>query len=171
MPNSGSWWWTGRPGVLQSMGSQRVGHDWATELTELMRVRAPRWDWCLYKSRKRHHSFCSWPCEDTARRQTFPSQEEGSHQNAGSVSNLILDLWEMPRHFHCLSHPVYGILFQQPKLTKTNLFSDFEYFCINKKTICFAVCRQYCGYFLSQCFEIWTWESPEEWLDLWTSLS
>ena len=25
---SGSWWWTGRPGVLQSMGSQRVGHDW-----------------------------------------------------------------------------------------------------------------------------------------------
>ena len=26
--NSGSWWWTGRPGVLQSVGSQRVGHDW-----------------------------------------------------------------------------------------------------------------------------------------------
>ena len=30
--NSRSWWWIGRPGVLQSMGSQRVGHDWATEL-------------------------------------------------------------------------------------------------------------------------------------------
>ena len=30
--NSRSWWWTGRPGVLQFMGSQRVGHDWATEL-------------------------------------------------------------------------------------------------------------------------------------------
>ena len=29
--SSGSWWWTGRPGVLQSMGSQRVRHDWATE--------------------------------------------------------------------------------------------------------------------------------------------
>ena len=28
----GSWWWTGRPGVLQFMGLQRVGHDWATEL-------------------------------------------------------------------------------------------------------------------------------------------
>ena len=27
-----SWWWTGKPGVLQFMGSQRVGHDWATEL-------------------------------------------------------------------------------------------------------------------------------------------
>ena len=30
--SSVSWWWTERPGMLQSMGSQRVGHDWATEL-------------------------------------------------------------------------------------------------------------------------------------------
>ena len=30
--NSGSWWWTGRPGVVQSVGSQRVRHDWVTEL-------------------------------------------------------------------------------------------------------------------------------------------
>ena len=30
--NSRSWWWTGRPGMLQFMGLQRVGHDWATEL-------------------------------------------------------------------------------------------------------------------------------------------
>ena len=30
--NSGSWWWTGRPGMLWFMGSQRVGHNWATEL-------------------------------------------------------------------------------------------------------------------------------------------
>jgi len=38
--SSGSWWWTGKPGMLQSMGSQRVGHDWGTELnwTEL------KWD-------------------------------------------------------------------------------------------------------------------------------
>ena len=35
--NSGSWWWTGRPGELQSIGLQRIGHDWVTELnwTEL----------------------------------------------------------------------------------------------------------------------------------------
>ena len=32
--NSGRWWWTGRPGVLQFMGSHRVGHDWATELMQ-----------------------------------------------------------------------------------------------------------------------------------------
>ena len=34
--SSGSWWWTGKPSVPQSMGLQRVGHDWATEL-----------NWCL----------------------------------------------------------------------------------------------------------------------------
>ena len=31
--NSGNWWWTGKPVVLQSLGSQRVSHDWMTELT------------------------------------------------------------------------------------------------------------------------------------------
>ena len=34
--DSGSWWWTGRPVVLWFMGSQRVGHDWVTELN---------WNW------------------------------------------------------------------------------------------------------------------------------
>ena len=45
--NSASWWWTGRPGVLQFMGSQRVGHDWATELnwTEAC---------CSFSSRSKH---------------------------------------------------------------------------------------------------------------------
>ena len=37
--NSGRWWWTGRPGVLRFIGSQRVGHSWAAELN---------WD-CLLK--------------------------------------------------------------------------------------------------------------------------
>ena len=36
--DSGSWWWTRRPGVLQFMGSQRVRHDWATELNWLFFV-------------------------------------------------------------------------------------------------------------------------------------
>ena len=37
--NSGSWWWTGRPGMLRFMGSQRVGQEWATELNWLNRSR------------------------------------------------------------------------------------------------------------------------------------
>ena len=44
---SRSWWWTGRPGILQSMGLQRVGHDWVTELnwTEL------GWLWGCFQKR------------------------------------------------------------------------------------------------------------------------
>ena len=40
--SSGSWWWTGKPRVLQSMGSQRVRHDWATELNWTMGVHMSR---------------------------------------------------------------------------------------------------------------------------------
>ena len=41
----GSWWWTGRPGVLQFMGSQRVRHYWVTELTNWLwkDVNIPFW--------------------------------------------------------------------------------------------------------------------------------
>ena len=48
--NSGSWWWTGRPGVLQFMGLQRVRHDWATKLnwTELNWTDSGRTD-CFVK--------------------------------------------------------------------------------------------------------------------------
>ena len=34
--NSVSWWWTGKPGMLQSMGSQRIGHDWVTKLNLML---------------------------------------------------------------------------------------------------------------------------------------
>ena len=33
--NFGSWWWTGKPGLLQSMGLQRIRHDWVIELNWL----------------------------------------------------------------------------------------------------------------------------------------
>ena len=33
---SGRWWWTGKPGVLQSMGSHRVGHSWVTALSNTL---------------------------------------------------------------------------------------------------------------------------------------
>ena len=36
--SSESWWWTGKPSVPQSMGSQRVRHNWATELTDFLKV-------------------------------------------------------------------------------------------------------------------------------------
>ena len=39
---NGSWWWTGGPGVLQFMGSQRVGHDWVTDLIWLQLKRCSK---------------------------------------------------------------------------------------------------------------------------------
>ena len=36
--SSGSWWWMGKPSVLQSIGLQRVGHDWTNWLTLYMKV-------------------------------------------------------------------------------------------------------------------------------------
>ena len=38
--NSGSWWWTGTPGVLRFMGLQRVKYEWVTELIALLNGRA-----------------------------------------------------------------------------------------------------------------------------------
>ena len=73
--NSRSCWWTGRPGMPQSMGLQRVRHDWTTELNCIM------WDWvgaqaltlvlvtCLLKNRELH--------TDTENRLVFPKGEEG----------------------------------------------------------------------------------------------
>ena len=42
--SSGSWWQTGKPGMLQSMGSQRVGHNWVTELNW---TESAMWSWVL----------------------------------------------------------------------------------------------------------------------------
>ena len=41
--DSGSWWWTGRYDVLQFMGSQRVGHDWVTELNWNIILNKRKW--------------------------------------------------------------------------------------------------------------------------------
>ena len=48
--NSGSWWWTGRPGMLRFMGSQRAGHDWATDRKQTSfqsKEREAPWMWSL----------------------------------------------------------------------------------------------------------------------------
>ena len=46
--NSRSWWWTGRPAVLQSMGSPRVGHDWETELHCPLSPTEGEWKFCSF---------------------------------------------------------------------------------------------------------------------------
>ena len=52
--DSRSWWWTGRPGVQRFMGSQRVGHDWVTELNWLM---VTQWNTVLERMNKLNTSM------------------------------------------------------------------------------------------------------------------
>ena len=60
--SSGSWWWTGKPGVLWSSGLQRVGHDWATELNWTSEV-AVRFSFFLYLY---VHNLPQLPCTQLA---------------------------------------------------------------------------------------------------------
>ena len=79
--NSRSWWWTGRLGVLQSMGSQRVGYDWVTELN---------WSWDPISS------FTNFPNKHPFVAKGFSS---GSLAAFGSPISLVFTL----EQFFCLS--------------------------------------------------------------------
>ena len=66
--SSGRWWWTGRPGVLWSMRSQRIRHDWVTELNWNLRgsviwSRYFTWSLSVWERNlwKTKHRFCD-PC-------------------------------------------------------------------------------------------------------------
>ena len=74
--NSGSWWWTGRPGVLRFMGSQRVGHDWATELNWLQPGQREDLPTTFLTVLKKHPFYrargtwmwgCQWSCSPPGR--------------------------------------------------------------------------------------------------------
>ena len=55
---SGSWWWTGRPGVPQFMGLRRVRHDWVTDLTWIpLKAISALVSWILFKSTLGCRSF------------------------------------------------------------------------------------------------------------------
>ena len=93
--NSGRWWWTGRPGMLWFMGSQRVGHNWATELnwTEL---NCGTWlsDFtftfhfhALEKEMAAHSSVLAWRIPGTGKPGGLPST--GSHRVGHDWSDLV----------------------------------------------------------------------------------
>ena len=62
--DSGSWWWTGRPSMLWFMGSQRVRHDWATELNKLSFIPLLCYQdhWFPISVKLRKHSGQERPC-------------------------------------------------------------------------------------------------------------
>ena len=72
--SSGSWWWTGRPGVLRFMGPQRVGHDWATEL-----------NWCL---------TYDWECESCCLWEKPQSERGKGNRRSNMTQEGSLPHWE-----------------------------------------------------------------------------
>ena len=66
--SSGSWWWTGKPGVLHSIGSQRVRHDWGTELNwthiygdnYIYNIQCYKWIKSSYKQAKYYSNYLSY---------------------------------------------------------------------------------------------------------------
>ena len=59
--DSGSWWWTGRPGMLQFMELLRVRHDWVTELNcKSQTFEKHRADWISVMNREQTNSWSRW---------------------------------------------------------------------------------------------------------------
>ena len=69
--NSRSWWWTGRPGMLRFMGSQRVGDDWATELNWTKHMW--RLDWRVGNRRRWWEEEGQWERDPTWTSFCFPA--------------------------------------------------------------------------------------------------
>ena len=76
--NSGSWWWTGRPGVLWFMGSQRVGHDWASEL-----------NWRAGKKKEYTEKCCFFKGEYEVWVQVSQFKERDSEGHSGSETVVL----------------------------------------------------------------------------------
>ena len=93
--SSGSWQWTGKPGILQSVGSQRVRHDWVTELKVWIIYRTQHFWWPSGKEstcqnrRRRRHGFDPWVRKILCRRKwqstlvLLPGTSHGQRSLAG----------------------------------------------------------------------------------------
>ena len=114
---SQSWWWTGKPGVLQSLGSQRVGHKWETELNSVYFLR-----YCTVRL-KMFYFLCSFLCMYIC------------IIHARSITNL----WQY-------STITAGCISWVPRLTLLDLQTNWSYDC-TLRTGLDHVYTNYCPYF------------------------
>ena len=97
--NPGSWWWTGRPGLLQSMGSRRVGDDWATNWTELRKWEQDSEGWKQSKPRRVSGRRLSqrWAFECYARKAFHEFVQVGGGEKCKAVECCWSAEWERRR--------------------------------------------------------------------------
>ena len=134
--NSGSWWWTGRPVVLQSMGSQRVGHDWATELNWTEPI------FCSGRVNSPEH-FLHLEVLDliTSAKSLLPWKVRDSQVPGSERGHLVGDTCS-PRGPHLACSPIrrlIPILSLFPRLLGPGLFYP------NRIKQCFPSCTQWMG--------------------------
>ena len=118
--SSRNWWWSGKPGMLQSMGSQRAGHDWVSELTELP-----------FSYSKRHTSIKS---------NKVSVDQSVSHFFLGVVTQYLIVIWRWFSIF-----PKCFILCLNQGLTDT---VTSGYSCFKNKILLESSFVQYCLWFL-----------------------
>ena len=103
-----SWWWTGRPDMLQSMGSQRVGHDWETELNWMFQ--RPKVTGSVVTSNIRRRKPGARGMQSGAGGMRPPLYGEPSHLPLDSsfyIINLLLSCWSSYDLFHSCNHIIF----------------------------------------------------------------
>ena len=126
--NSRSWWWTGRPGVLQCMGLQRVGHDWVTELNSLFWRR--QWQTTpLLLPGKSHGQRSLVGCSPWGHKELDTTEQLHFHFSLscigkGNVNPLQCSCLESPRDIKAWWAAVYGVAQSQTRLKRLNSSSS-----------------------------------------------
>ena len=111
--SSRSLWWTGKPGMLQSMGSQRIRHNWVTEL-----------NWSLKRSKI--HAMPSY-AQSLRRARLLMTPWTAAHQASLSITNTQSLLTLMPiESVMPSSHliPCCPLLFLPPIPSSIRVFSS-----------------------------------------------
>ena len=96
--SSGSWWWPGKPGVLQSMGLQRVGHNWATELNWSEIQKGFIFSFCIQMYPLKHFPGGSTVWNSPAVQETWiqsQGQEDPLEKEMATHSNILA--WRISR--------------------------------------------------------------------------
>ena len=156
--NSGSWWWTGKPGVLQSMGSQRVWHDWATEL-----------NWPELVS----HCFLFFFCHTTQLAESqFPDQELNPWPSGEGAESQLLGHQGIPTSsFLKHSGPQASLISgNSPGLSPTSLTAPSLFFADSLPSKWWGSCLLWpCSFSLGNLTTTMAWVTsrPQSWAHPW----